>query len=70
MSAHLILGLAFALFGVLMAVASWSRRDWFFDSRRDDQILLWLGEDGARLLDTTLALCFAFGGLMIGLGVG
>ncbi len=70
MSAQVILGLAFALVGVLMAVTSWSGRDWILDSRRDDQVLLWLGEDGARMLDTSLALCFALGGLMIGLGVG
>jgi hypothetical protein len=70
MSAHSILGLAFALTGLLMAITSWSGRDWILDSRKDDQILLWLGEEGARLLDTTLALCFAFGGVMIAFGVG
>ena len=70
MSAHSILGLALALAGLVMAVTSWSRRNWLLDSRRDDQILLWLGEDGARMLDTALALGFALGGLMIAIGVG
>ena len=53
-----------------MSAGSWLERSWFVDSRKDDHIVLWIGEEGARLLDVTLGLAFAFGGMMIGFGVG
>ena len=70
MSAQWILGLAFALVGTLIAYTSWSGLDWFRGSCKDDHVVLWIGEEGARLLDVGLGLCFALGGLLIGLGIG
>jgi hypothetical protein len=64
----MILGFVLAFAGILMATASWQGRTWFVDSRKDDQLVLWIGEEGAQRLDVVLGLCFALGGLMIGLG--
>jgi len=68
MSAHVILGFAFAFVGLVMAASSWAGRAWFPGSAGDDHLVLWLGEEGARRLDVMLSVCFALGGLAIGLG--
>ena len=68
MSAQVILGFAFALLGMSMTTASWFGRSFFVDSRKDDHVVLWIGEEGARLLDVALGACFALGGLWIAFG--
>lgn len=68
MSPQLLIGLAFALLGCLVATSSWRGRAFLVDSTKDDHLVLWIGEDGARMLDVSLALFLVWCGVTIAIG--
>lgn len=68
MTSQLLFGLTFAVLGCLVAASSWTGRGFLVDSTKDDHLVLWIGEEGARMLDVALALFLVWCGVTIAIG--